>query len=73
MDMAQKNLSLSKKKYPNAMLLDQDDVLTIYLVGFDPNLYHQNAVASVNAYGISRQAALRKMFRPFTGMVSRMG
>jgi formate dehydrogenase major subunit len=49
------------------------DVRTIYLVGFDPTLYHENAVASVNAYGISRQTTLRKMFRPFAGMVSRMG
>ena len=42
------------------------------LIGFDPNLYHDHAVASATANGISRQAALRKMLRPFTGMVSRM-
>jgi formate dehydrogenase iron-sulfur subunit len=73
LQLAQKHLKIAQKKYPAATLLDPGDVRTIYLVGFDPNLYHQNAVASVNTYGISRQAALRKMFRPFTGMVSRMG
>ena len=54
-------------------LLDPGDVRTIYLVGFAPNHYHENAVASVNAYGISRQAALRKMFRPVSSLISRMG
>jgi formate dehydrogenase iron-sulfur subunit len=68
--LAQKHLNTAKRKYPAATLLDPGDVRTIYLVGFDPNLYHENAVASVNAYGISRQAALRKMFRPFASMVS---
>ena len=73
MDLAQKHLAVAKKKYPNAMLLDPDDVRTIFLVGFDPNLYHENAVASVNAFGISRQAALRKMFRPFNRAISSLG
>ncbi len=73
LDLAQKHLKIAQTKYPAATLLDPDDVRTIFLVGFDPGLYHKNAVASANAYGISRQTALRKMFRPFTGLVSHMG
>jgi formate dehydrogenase iron-sulfur subunit len=73
MDLAQKHLAVAKKKYPNATLLDPDDVRTIYLVGVDPNLYHEFAVASVRNNGITRQAALRKMFRPFNRAISALG
>ena len=54
-------------------MLDPDDVRVIFLVRFDPNLYHEYAVASATEYGISRHAALRKMLRPFAGMVSHLG
>ena len=73
LDLAQKHLATAKEKYPNAKLLDPDDVRAIYLVGFDPNLYYEHAVASAAKYGISRQAALRKMFRPIRGIVSHLG
>jgi formate dehydrogenase iron-sulfur subunit len=73
MDLAQKHLALAKQKYPSAMLLDPDDTRTIYLVGFDPNLYYEHAVASARSYGITRQAALRKMLRPFNRAISTLG
>jgi len=73
MELAQKHLAAAQKKFPNATLLDPDDVRTVYLVGFDPNFYHEYAVASATEYGISRHAALRKMFRPLAGIVPQLG
>jgi len=52
---------------------DPDHVRVVFLVGFDPGLYHECAVASATEYGISRHAALRKMLRPFAGMASHLG
>ena len=72
-ELAQKQLATAKKKFPGSTLLDPDDVRAIYLVNFDPNLYHEFAVASARNCGITRQAALQKMFRPLTGIVSRLG
>jgi formate dehydrogenase iron-sulfur subunit len=71
--LAQKHLAAAQKKLPNATLIDPDDIRAIYLVGFEPSRYHEYAVASATEYGISRQAALRKMFRPFAGLVSQLG
>ncbi len=64
MDKAQKRLAEVKKKFPQASLLDPDDLRTIYLVLEDRKLYHK--FASVEKRGISRQAALRKLFKPLT-------
>lgn len=71
--LAQSRLAEVKGKFPNATLLDPDDVRTIYLVAFEPTLYHEFAVASATTgYGITRQAALRRMLRPFKSIASQL-
>ncbi|MFO7667736.1 MAG: 4Fe-4S dicluster domain-containing protein [Desulfobacterales bacterium] len=68
--LANKRLGEVKKINPAAMLLDPDDVRVIYLVAYKPELYHKFAVASVFDFGITRQMALAKMFRPVKNIVS---
>jgi formate dehydrogenase iron-sulfur subunit len=63
-DKAQKRLAEVKKKFPQASLLDPEDLRVIYLVLEDRKLYHKFAAAEGRE--ISRQAALRKLFKPFT-------
>jgi len=72
LSLAQKRLAGVKGKYPQAMLLDPDDIRVIYLVAYDPNLYHDSAVASNSTLNITRQVALRKMFRPLTNITSHL-
>jgi formate dehydrogenase iron-sulfur subunit len=70
--MARQRLEVVKKKYPKAMLLDPDDIRVIFLTAYDPQLYHSFAVADSNAFEMTRQVALHRMLRPFTGFVSRL-
>jgi len=63
--LAKKRLGKVKQKFPKAMLLNPDEVNVIYLVGFDPGLYSDYAVASADTGGVSRSVALRKMMGPF--------
>ena len=73
LDLANRRLASARNKFPKAMLLDPDDVRTIYMVAHDPNLYHEFAVAAVHSGpGITRQAALRRMFRPFKRIASQL-
>jgi formate dehydrogenase iron-sulfur subunit len=46
--LAQKRLEEVKGKYPEAQLLNADEVRVIYLVVDDPTAYHQFAVASAS-------------------------
>lgn len=62
---AKKRLGKVKQKFAQAMLLDPEEVNVIYLVGFDPQLYSDYAVASSDRGGLSRSVALRKMMGPF--------
>ena len=70
--LAKSRLSTVKKANPKASLLDPDDVNVIYLVTEKPSLYHEFAVASNTAFDITRQVALRRMFKPLTNIVSRL-
>lgn len=72
LSLAQKRLAGVKDKYPQAMLIDPDDIRVIYLVAYDPNLYHDSAVASNSTLNITRQVALRRMFRPLTNITSHL-
>ena len=70
--LAKSRFSTVKKANPKAALLDPDDVNVIYLVTEKPSLYHEFAVAANTAFDITRQVALRKMFKPLTNIVSRL-
>ncbi len=71
--LAKSRLASAQKKFPKAMMLDPDDVRTIYMVAHDPNLYYEFALAAVHTVpGITRQAALRRMVRPFKRIVSQL-
>ncbi|MEA3415689.1 MAG: 4Fe-4S dicluster domain-containing protein [Thermodesulfobacteriota bacterium] len=70
--LARQRLAIVKKKYPKAMLIDEDAVSVIYLVAEDPELYHEFAVASNSAFDISRVVALKRLIRPFTNLAARL-
>lgn len=66
---AEKRLKAVKNRFPEARLLDPDTVNVIYLVGFDPGLYSEYAVAGLDRGGVSRSVAMRKMLGPFARMM----
>jgi formate dehydrogenase iron-sulfur subunit len=53
-------------RYPKAMLVDPDEVSAIYLIAFEPDRYFENVIAAAGAMGMTRQAALRRLWRPVT-------
>ncbi len=66
---ASKRLKKVKERFPKAMLLNPDEVNVIYLVAFDPKLYSDYAVASLDRGGISRSVALQRMMGPLARMM----
>lgn len=70
--MAEERLKVIKTKHPKAALLDPADVRVIYLVAYEPALYHDFAVASASTPGMTRQMALRKMFNPLAHIGSQL-
>jgi len=70
LDMAKKRVAaLQKKGFKKAQLLDADSIRAIFLVVDDPSIYYKFSVAQ-NDVGISRKLALRKLFRPATGLIT---
>jgi formate dehydrogenase iron-sulfur subunit len=72
MDLAETRLVAAKRKYPEALLLDPGDVRVIFMVAYDPRLYHEFAVAANTDFGISRQVALKRMLRPLRNLASHL-
>ena len=72
LDLAQKRLTVVRRTHREAMLLDADDIRVIFMVAHDSRLYHEHAVASNSNFGISRQAALKRMLRPLRNLVAHM-
>ncbi len=69
LDLAEQRLKTAQKKFPGATLLDPDLVRVIFLVAFDPLLYHESAIASRSPVGMTRAMALRQMTRPFANLM----
>ena len=72
LDLAEKRLTVVRRAHREARLLDADDIRTIFMVAYEPGLYHEYAVASNSRFGISRQAALKRMLHPLRNFVSHM-
>jgi formate dehydrogenase iron-sulfur subunit len=72
LNLADQHLQMAKKRYPQASLLDPDDVSVIYLVGYPPDFYHAFAVAAAGRNGMTRHLALRKIVRPLVQLGSRL-
>jgi formate dehydrogenase iron-sulfur subunit len=72
LSLAENRLKAIQKKFPYASLLDPGDVRVIFLVAFDPDAYHESAVASHGISGMTRHAALKRMLRPLTQIAGRI-
>jgi formate dehydrogenase iron-sulfur subunit len=70
--MAEERWSVVRKDLPQAVLADAQDVSVVYLLVYDPMLYHPYSIASTASPGISRHLALKRMLRPFTRAANRI-
>jgi formate dehydrogenase iron-sulfur subunit len=68
--MAESRLSEVKQQYPKASLIDTSDIRVIYLVAHDPLKYNENAVAGSFHRGMTRHAALKKLFNPLRAVTA---
>jgi len=67
LEKANKRLEEVKGTYKEAMLANPDDVRVIFLLVDDPKKYHKFAVAD-NTIGITRKAALKRIFQPLRSL-----
>ena len=72
LNLADRRLQVAQKRYPQASLLDPEDVSVIYLVAYPPALYHEFAVAALGSGVMTRHAALRRMVRPLMQLSGRL-
>lgn len=71
--MAKARLAEVQKAYPNAKLCDPDDVRVIFLVAYDPKLYHEYAIADAQApRQMTRKSLLAELVRPLRRSGSRL-
>lgn len=63
LEEAKKRLAVVKKDYPEAQLIDAEEVRVIYLITDEPKYYHENLIAQ-GPLGISRMAAIAKLTAP---------
>jgi len=70
MALAEERLATIKKRSPNAMLVDPDDVNVIYLVEEDPKLYHKflSADASPAVPVMGRRKMMAKFLNPLRNL-----
>lgn len=68
--LAHERLAKLKAKSPKAQLLNEDSVRTIFLVVDDPQKYHTYAAAQS---GLTRLAALKKIFREISTVAGHVG
>jgi len=71
LELAKKRLEEARKKYPQAVLADPDDVRVIFLCQFPPKNYYEYVTAeAAPARTMTRKAMLAKMTRPFARLLT---
>lgn len=70
--LADERLKVVKSKFPQASLLDPDDVRVIFLTAFPPEHYHENAIAMRSDPVMTRQMALKRILRPLRTVAGRL-
>jgi formate dehydrogenase iron-sulfur subunit len=66
--LAEQGLAKAKARYPQAMLVNVEDVRVVYLAPFDPKLYHKTMMADIGPRTFTRGSLLAQMLRPARAM-----